>query len=226
MSGVGLTHIIGAGPLLLDFDGPVCSVFAGEPAPRVAKELVTLLDFRRMAIPPEIRGEEDPLAVLRWTAETCPVEVVGAIEDAMCAAELRAVRTAAPTPSSREVIVGANSRGIPLAVVSNNSEPAIRAYLAAHGLTGHIGPIVGRPHAEPARMKPNPWAVVTAVDALRADPRSCTLVGDSLTDIEAARAAGVNIIGYANRPWKTGAFAGADAVVTSMGDIAAALSSA
>lgn len=226
MSGVPLTRLIGAGPLLLDFDGPVCSIFAGEPAPRVAKELVTLLDSERIAIPSEIRGEEDPLAVLRWAAETCPTEVVGAVEDAMCEAELRAVRTAAPTPFSREVIEGASSQAVPLAVVSNNSETAIRAYLAAHGLADHIGPIVGRPHAEPARMKPNPWAVIAAVDALRADLRSCTLIGDSLTDIEAARAAGVNIIGYANRVWKVEAFSSADAVVTSMGDIAAALSSA
>lgn len=40
------------------------------------------------------------------------------------------------------------------------------------------------------------------------------------TDIEAARAAGVRVIGYANRSWKVNAFSAADAVVTSMGDLA------
>ncbi|WP_255690909.1 HAD hydrolase-like protein [Actinoplanes sp. DH11] len=54
--------------------------------------------------------------------------------------------------------------------------------------------------------------------------RNCTLIGDSLTDIEAARTAGVHVVGYANRAWKVDAFSAADAVVTSMEDIAAAMS--
>jgi phosphoglycolate phosphatase len=50
-------------------------------------------------------------------------------------------------------------------------------------------------------------------------------VGDSVTDIEAARAAGVRSIGYANKPGKFGQLtaAGADAVVTEMAALAAAL---
>jgi len=31
-----LASLIGTGPLLLDFDGPICSIFAGYPAPNVA----------------------------------------------------------------------------------------------------------------------------------------------------------------------------------------------
>lgn len=53
------------------------------------------------------------------------------------------------------------------------------------------------------------------------------LVRDSLTDIEAARAAGAAgaaVIGYANKAWKVDAFGSADIVVTSMGEIAQALS--
>jgi hypothetical protein len=57
--------------LLLDFDGPICSIFAGYPAPRVAAELVALLDVEGVAVPPEVRGEGDPLAVLRWVGEAC-----------------------------------------------------------------------------------------------------------------------------------------------------------
>jgi phosphoglycolate phosphatase-like HAD superfamily hydrolase len=50
------------------------------------------------------------------------------------------------------------------------------------------------------------------------------LVGDSLTVIEAAHAAGVAAIGYANKTWKVDAFASADIVVTSMSEITQALS--
>ncbi|WP_406105263.1 HAD hydrolase-like protein [Micromonospora globbae] len=50
-------------------------------------------------------------------------------------------------------------------------------------------------------------------------------VGDSLSDIEGAKAAGARVIGYANKPAKKAAFqaAGADALVTSMRQIAVAL---
>ena len=59
------------------------------------------------------------------------------------------------------------------------------------------------------------------MQALGEQPGRCVLVGDSLSDIEGARAAGVRVIGYANRPAKFKAFqaAGADVVVTSMGMI-------
>jgi beta-phosphoglucomutase-like phosphatase (HAD superfamily) len=73
-------------------------------------------------------------------------------------------------------------------------------------------------------MKPDPGPVLAAVNVLATTPSQCTLIGDSLTDIEAARAAGVGIVGYANRPWKVAAFATADVVATSMRDIADVLS--
>lgn len=112
-----------------------------------------------------------------------------------------------------------------MAVASNNSAGAVSAYLAAHRLAGHVSPVVGRPYADPARMKPNPEPILQAVHALGTSPSRCVLVGDSLSDIKGARAAGVRVIGYANRPSKIEAFraAGADVVITSMGPIAGVL---
>ncbi|MFY1688030.1 HAD family hydrolase [Plantactinospora sp. WMMB782] len=224
MSGPTLADLVGDGPLLLDFDGPVCSIFSGYPAPRVAAELVALLDVEGVATPPEVRREGDPLAVLRWAGETCSRDLTAAVEEALCAAEMQAARVAAPTPFGREVILGAHARGVPVAVVSNNSAAAIEAYLTAHDLAPYVTPIIGRAYADPRRMKPNPGPVLNAVHALGVVPARCTLVGDSLSDIEAARAAGVAVIGYANRAWKVDAFTAADIVVTSMGDIAEVLS--
>ena len=224
MSGPTLADLVGTGPLLLDFDGPVCSIFAGYPAPRVAAELVALLDVKGVAIPPEIRREDDPLAVLRWVGETCSQNMTAAVEEALCAAELHAAGLAAPTPFGREVILSARAQGVPVAVVSNNSAMAIEAYLIAHDLAAYVTPIIGRAYADPRRMKPDPGPVLDAVRILGAEPGSCVLVGDSLSDIEAAHAAGVAAIGYANRSWKVNAFASADIVVTSMESIAEALS--
>ncbi len=145
-----LRALLGAGPLLLDFDGPVCSIFAGFPAPRVAAELVAQLRAAGVGVPEEVACEGHPLAVLRWTGAGCGPTLTAAVEDALCTSELRAVESAAPTPYGREVILGARSAGLLVAVVSNNSAEAIAAYLSAHGLADKFAPIVGREYAEPA----------------------------------------------------------------------------
>ncbi|MEU5907920.1 HAD family phosphatase [Micromonospora sp. NPDC047467] len=214
-----------AGALLLDFDGPVCSIFAGYPAPQVAAELVDVLRRRGVDAPPDLASETDPLEVLRRTGAAGDRGITRAVEDALCAAERRAVETAEPTPYGREVIVAAKQVGMPVAVVSNNSAGAVSAYLAAHRLAGYVSPVVGRAYADPDRMKPNPEPILQAVRALGKPSPRCLLVGDSLSDIEGAQAAGVAVIGYANRPAKVDAFrlAGADAVVSSMGEIAGLL---
>ncbi|SIR96024.1 HAD family hydrolase [Micromonospora avicenniae] len=211
--------------VLLDFDGPVCSIFAGYPAPQVAVELVNVLRRQGVDLPPSLATEPDPLEVLRWTGSTGDQEATRAVEDALCAAERRAVASAEPTPFGREVIVAARQAGLPVVVVSNNSAGAVAAYLTAHRLAGHVSPVVGRAYAEPNRMKPNPEPILRAVEALGATPGRCVLVGDSLSDIEGARAAEVRVVGYANRPPKAEAFraAGADVVITSMGAIAGVL---
>ncbi|MGC5050095.1 HAD family hydrolase [Micromonospora sp. DT48] len=213
------------GAVLLDFDGPVCSIFAGYPAPQVAAELVDVLRRCGVDVPPDLASEPDPLEVLRRTGAAGDHGVTRAVEDVLCAAECRAVQTAEPTPYGREVIVAARQAGMPVAAVSNNSAGAVTAYLAAHRLAEHVSPVVGRAYAEPGRMKPNPEPILQAVRSLGEPPARCVLIGDSLSDIEGARAAGVAVIGYANRPAKVDAFrlAGADAVVTSMGEIAAVL---
>ncbi|AEB47834.1 HAD family hydrolase [Micromonospora maris] len=211
--------------LLLDFDGPVCSIFAGYPAPQIAAELVDVLRQHGVNVPPELASEPDPLEVLRRTGTASDQDVTRAIEDALCAAERRAVETAEPTPYGREVIVAARQAGMPVAVVSNNSAGAVNAYLVAHRLAAHVSLVVGRAYAEPDRMKPNPEPILKAVRAVGERPNRCVLVGDSISDIDGARAAGVQVIGYVNRPIKLKAFqvAGADVVIASMGEIAGLL---
>lgn len=221
-----LRQLLGeAGAVLLDFDGPVCSIFAGYPAPQVAAELVDLLRRERVAVPPDLARELDPLEVLRRAGAAGDHGVTRAVEDALCAAERRAVETAVPTPYGREVIVASRQAGMPVAVVSNNSAGAVSAYLAAHRLAAYVSPVVGRAHAKPELMKPNPVPILQAVRAVGEQPARCVLIGDSLSDIEGARAAGVRVIGYANRPSKVEAFrsAGAHVVITSMGAIAEVL---
>lgn len=221
-----LTQLLtGARALLLDFDGPICRIFSGYPAPQVAAELVDVLRRHGLDPPARVAAEPDPLEVLRWTGGTGDQEITRAVEDALCAAERRAVATAEPTPYGGDVIVAARQAGLPVAVVSNNSDEAVTAFLALHRLTEHVSPVIGRAYAQPHCMKPNPDPILRAVRAIGADSKDCLLVGDSLSDISSAHASGVFVVGYANRPHKAEAFrlAGADMVIESMGEIVDAL---
>ncbi|MFF3854700.1 HAD family hydrolase [Micromonospora sp. NPDC002575] len=209
--------------VLLDFDGPVCSVFARHPASAVADGLRQLLLGQAVPLLPGIRHEPDPLAVLRFTATLGRPAVVRLVDEALTRAEVTAARTATPTPYGRQVIVAAHRTGRRVAVVSNNSAACVRAYLSAGRLTPYVHPVVGRPEGAPGRMKPDPYPVLAALRELDAAPADCVLVGDSATDVEAAHAAGIAAIGYANKPGKRARLAAADATIDSMAELVAAL---
>lgn len=208
--------------ILLDFDGPVCSIFAEHSASTVAHALRRLLVDQAVTLPPEILAERDPLAVLRFTAALGRPAVVRLVDEAMTREEVTAARTAEPTPYGREVIVAAQQTGRRVAVVSNNSADSVHAYLSTRRLTSYVYPVIGRPEAAPERMKPDPFPVLAAVRELGAEPAECVLVGDSVSDIEAAHAAGVAAIGYANKPGKRERFAAADVVIDSMAELVTA----
>ena len=56
--------------LLLDFDGPTCDVFAGLPAPVVAKRLLALVGDP--AIADRLADNDDPMQVLRAVGKLDP----------------------------------------------------------------------------------------------------------------------------------------------------------
>lgn len=98
-------------------------------------------------------------------------------------------------------------------VVSNNSERAIRIYLARHDLTEHVAQIIGRPFGHPEQMKPDPHLLRAALEITRAAPSDAVFVGDSITDALAGTAAGVPCIGYAKQAERAEGLADADALV-------------
>lgn len=219
-----LTRLLsGSGPVLLDFDGPVCSIFAGDPAPRIALGITDLVEAHGVTVPTEIR--ERAMEVLSWVNTLGKPELTVAVEDALTVAEVAATETALTTPYAFDVIKSAHDAGKPVAVVSNNSAKSIAKYLRNQGISDYVWPVVGRTYATPTEMKPNPVPVLRALELLNASPEESVFIGDSVFDVEAGVAAGVPVIGFANKPHKASTLteAGADAIVTSMRDVAEAV---
>lgn len=212
--------------VLLDFDGPICSVFAGTTAPAVASRLSKVLAGAGITPPTEVAETDDPFDVLRYALAHAS-ELVADVEAAFRAEEVAAAATAAPTPGAAQTIHACHDTGRAVAIVSNNSDDAVHAYLATHHLAGQIDYISARTPADATRLKPHPHLVTQATHALGAEPATCVLIGDSITDIQAAHAAGVPAIGYANKASKPARFAdtGAHGVITHMIDLATALRS-
>ncbi len=206
--------------LLLDFDGPICSIFAGLPAAIIADRLRKLLGDRAQ-LPENIARTEDPFEVFAYAA-TLSEDLAARVEAEMTDQELAAVPTAAPTPYVHEVVTACQNSGRSVAVVSNNSARTVHTYLTRHGLDDRITLVIARMNHDPALLKPDPHLITQAVDALDAEPGECTLVGDSVTDIQAAHLASVHSIGYANEPGKRECFteARAGAIINSLADLA------
>jgi HAD superfamily hydrolase (TIGR01662 family) len=219
--------LAGTAAVLFDFDGPLCDVFAGRPAPEVARELALLAASTDPALSAKLSETDDPLEVLRLTHATNP-ELGLRVEEALTAAEVEAVAVAGePTPGVVAALEAVRTAGRKIAVVSNNSGESVRAFLGRHGLAEHVLEVVGRAERQPDLMKPNPHSLLKAAELLEVDVTLCALIGDSLTDIQAAHKVGAAAIGYANKPHKHQAFteAGAEAVTEDMQDIADAIQS-
>lgn len=207
--------------VLFDFDGPICQVFSALPAPDVAAEIINI--FRgQIAFPQEARHETDPLEVLRTVAAFIPDSITAA-EDTLSAAELIAVRNAAPTPGAAESIEACAKSSIAVAIVSNNSAEAVKEYLDAHGLLRYVSAIAGRAYADPSKMKPNPEPIHRALTTLTIEPSVAIFIGDSATDVQACRAASIPCVGYVDKPQKRRILGGADILIEDMSMISKAL---
>lgn len=208
--------------LLLDFDGPICDVFAGYRAADVAEHLRGILTAEHgQQLPTDVVDTTDPLHVIRRVADLAP-QLSHEIDTVLRSAEVEATKTSRPTPGSAELLAACREAGRPVAVVSNNSSEAVRAYLDRHGLGIFVQHVQGRDPDDPHRMKPNPYSVSQALAALGVPASDALLIGDSVTDIDAARAAGVRIIAYANKPGKAERLAPADALTSDVQSVARA----
>lgn len=220
-----LAEVLGRAPhVLLDFDGPVCSVYGGSSSCVVADRLRAELRSRGVDLPAAVLASDDPLDVLRHAAGANRATLL-AIEMEFIAQEVEAVATATGTPGAREAMEALVSAGHSITIVSNNSPDAVRTYLDRANLSRLVRGVAARIPAQPGLMKPHPRLLHDAMERLNAEPRECAMIGDSETDVEVAHGVGATAIAFANRPGKLLRLTrlAPEAVITSMRDIVAAV---
>jgi phosphoglycolate phosphatase len=208
-----------ADAVLLDFDGPICSVFAGVEA-RVASQRATeALRCEGHVIPPRWSHARDPHELLRQLADLLPPAAVVTADRAIAAVETEAILSATTTAGLHDLLSAIGAR--PWAIVSNNSSNCIRRWISDRDLSPPPSAVVARVTGRPQLMKPNPYVLSAALASLGVPATSAVLVGDSVSDIEAARAAGVPAVGYANKRGKRQRLiiAGADAIIENLADL-------
>ncbi|MFD8492042.1 HAD family hydrolase [Amycolatopsis sp. NPDC059657] len=200
--------------ILLDFDGPVCSVFSAFSPAAVARELRARLDFVDLPV------TNEPFEILYHVAQFKPLAATRA-EAELAELETTAVRKAEATPGADTVLRHFKESGRRVVVVSNNSAAAVRAYLAQHDLDQYVTGIASRVDPNPALLKPHPHLLLDGAKILGLDIRQCLMLGDSATDIEAARSATAPVVAYANKPGKRERFEqlGPDAIVDDMTEL-------
>jgi phosphoglycolate phosphatase-like HAD superfamily hydrolase len=209
-----LTH---ARFLLFDFDGTICSLFAGTPTDPIGDQLRALISTDHTELP----GTRDWFKILAHAHSLSPAlgaQVAGKLTEI----ETAAVPTARPTAYVHDAIAACRESGRGVAIISNNSDQAVRAYLDRHDLARLIPVIAARTDPNPAKLKPSPYLIEQAAEALGTHPAACAMVGDSRTDMQSARSASTLAIGYTPAMANAERLidAGAQTVVSSMADLA------
>ncbi|GAA5702834.1 phosphoglycolate phosphatase [Streptomyces avermitilis] len=207
--------------VLFDFDGPICRLFAGHKAERVAVELVEWLEGRGLhALLSETEREAlDPHIVLRAVDRRHPgSDLVAELEERLTKQELRAASSAMPTAYADPLIRTWTAVGARLAIATNNSPRVARKYVASRGLSACFAPHIYGRTQDLHLLKPDPHCLNRALNAMGAAPSASLMIGDTPSDYFAAQRAGVPFLGYArnDRKEKLLKEAGAEEIVGSL----------
>ncbi len=96
-----------------------------------------------------------------------------------------------PRPGATQLLRTLKERGIAAALVSNCGRRAVNEVLQRFGMENLLAPIVGRDDV--LYMKPHAEGIRQVLDTLAVAPGAALFVGDSRTDVRAARAAGLPV---------------------------------
>jgi len=95
-------------------------------------------------------------------------------------------------PEALEGLKAFRKQGMPLGIVTNKSAEFTHPLLQRMGIASFFDHVVSGDTC--AYKKPHPLPVQHACELLGADPRKTLLIGDSINDVAAARAAGCTVV--------------------------------
>src|SRR6266508_1166158 len=131
------------------------------------------------------RGAGELLAIV-WDMDGTLIDSATVVPDAY----IRAItRLGGPTLTREAVIAAYGLRGrVEMGVFTGANHAGALILLESAGLTGHFTVVVGGDEVE--HQKPAPDGVLRACRSLGVAPASAAYVGDSASDLEAARSSG------------------------------------
>jgi phosphoglycolate phosphatase len=100
--------------------------------------------------------------------------------------------SAQPFAGAAELLRTLHDAGLRAAVVTNKQHRFAVALLKRLGLAGWVDVVIGGDTC--ARRKPDPQPLLFACESLKVPPAESLMVGDSVNDVQAARAAGIPVV--------------------------------
>ncbi len=90
----------------------------------------------------------------------------------------------------KEMAAGLSENGVGMCIVTNKPEVVTKLIVAKLGVEGYFTRIVGPESVK--CMKPDPEGLLVCLDAMGVSAEDAVMVGDSYTDIQAGKAAGMH----------------------------------
>jgi phosphoglycolate phosphatase len=100
--------------------------------------------------------------------------------------------SAQPYPGAAEAVHSTHRAGLRTAIVTNKQHRFAEALLRRRALLESVDAVIGGDSC--ARRKPDPQPLLFACEMLKVPPSAALMVGDSINDVEAARAAGIPVV--------------------------------
>ncbi|WP_107086991.1 SAV_2336 N-terminal domain-related protein, partial [Streptomyces viridochromogenes] len=199
--------IVRADCVLLGFDGVLTRLYPADEERQVLRDVARLILEERdpedaLSGRPllEREGPRHPLEGYANTLDLLRAFAGHKLADGMRFRidrhDVLAAGTARPIPSSSQLVNALHAGGARPAVVTDRARLAAVTHLEWRGLTSHVpGGVYGR-GADLTRLMPDPYVLQQALDGLGARAADCVLIGSTVAEQIAARAAGVPFIGF------------------------------
>jgi phosphoglycolate phosphatase-like HAD superfamily hydrolase len=214
--------------VIFDFDGPICGLFSDTSASLVANFLKEVL-LSHNCLYKEVLTEDDPMVIFRKSLflwDQGKREVFLELLNVLKYWECNAAETAKPTKNFFAFYSYLEEHGMKTAIATNNCNQAVETYFNRYTHTPQLlENTFGRVGYNPHDLKPNPLFLKQAMNRLKVSSDECLMIGDSVTDFEAAKQVGIRFIGHTTTYMKADLLleAGAEVVISDYDQLLKAL---